>query len=180
MKKFATAALLTTFVTTIGVSVSWWYYADLLELRGKAARQYERWAGDKLDRHLRSLARLWAVNCGTVHVHDDPEAASDCAVKAFASRKSFLVRYDLEGIDSAVAVGFAASPSEVYVVKYDSMGWSDEGLRPTARISDDRHLITDVCPKPIKLLKTKIGRLSCSPPDPDAKPSIMSPSAEPY
>jgi hypothetical protein len=164
MSKFNMAAVLFILVATLSAFLSWWYYVDLLALKVKVTRQYERWAGNATDRQLRRLALWKAVNCGRVRLHDDPEPASYCGLKMIESKTSFYVRYDVQGLDSAGAVGLAAkSPDEVYAVRYDSLGWSDEGLGPTATVSADRHLIIESCPKPVRLLKTQSGRLTCLP-----------------
>jgi hypothetical protein len=100
----------------------------------------------------------------------------------FKFKRSFYVRYDLRGIDSEIAAGMVGkSPDEVYAVAYDiPWGWSDEESPPGTRISDDRHLLTEPCPKPIRLIETPSGRLTCFPPDAKAKPNIMSPTFGPY
>jgi hypothetical protein len=92
------------------------------------------------------------------------------------------VRYDLRGIDAEVAAGIVGkSTDEVYAVMYDTpWGWSDQELPQGTRISDDKHLLTEPCPKPIRLIETPSGRLTCFPPDANAKPNIMSPTFGPY
>jgi hypothetical protein len=131
-----------------------------------------------MDQHLRELAGPEAVDCGRVRVRESPDRATQCAFKA---QKPFYVRYDIQGIDSAVAGGLAAATVEkVYAVEFDSMGWASNGLPKTSKLSSDHHLITTPCPKPVKLLKTGSGRLTCFPPDPNSKPNIMSPNAEPF
>ncbi len=49
------------------------------------------------------------------------------------------MRYDLQGIDSQVAVGLAGDRAgRTFGIAYDSMGWSDEGLQPPKLRSEDR------------------------------------------
>jgi hypothetical protein len=122
-----------------------------------------------------------ALNCGRVGIWQKPDAASSCAFRAFADRKPFYVRYWLQGIDSSVSVGWAGDTSgDVYVVEYDSMGWSTNGLAKGAELSDDNHIYIEPCPRPVKLRKTRTGRLTCFPPDPKARGNIMSPFFGPY
>src|SRR6266446_4649047 len=105
MPKFIVAAVLFILVATVSGFLSWWYYVDLLALKVTVTRQYERWAGDAMDHQLRRLALWKAVNCGRVRVHDDPEPASDCGLTMIESKRSFYVRYDVQGLDSAGAAG---------------------------------------------------------------------------
>ena len=133
-----------------------------------------------MQREFLALAGPMAVDCGRVTIRHDTSSASECAINAFESKKAFVVRYDLPGIDSQVAVGLAGdSAGRTYGIAYDSMGWSDEGLhRPALR--KDRNLITTACPRPVRLRKTGGGGLTCFPPDPNAKPNIMLPNADPH
>lgn len=134
-----------------------------------------------MDRRLRLLAGDNALNCGIVEVRQDPIPASDCAQKALSAKQPFVVRYNLQGIDSAVSVGLARDSSgHVYGVEFDSMGWTSEGLSKGARRMDGNHTIVEQCPSPVRLRKTNSRRLSCFPPDLKSKPNIMSPSFEPY
>ena len=136
---------------------------------------------DVMQRQFSALAGPTAVDCGRVEIRQDPSTASGCALNEFQSKKAFFVRYDLQGIDSRVSAGLAGnSAGHVFGIEYDSMGWSKEGVRWPSVRSKDHHLITTPCPKPVKLRKTASGRLTCFPPDPNAKPNIMSPNAEPY
>jgi hypothetical protein len=89
-----------------------------------SAEQYLTWEGAAMDQHLRELAGPEAVDCGRVRVRESPDRATQCAFKA---QKPFYVRYDIQGIDSAVAGGLAAATVEkVYAVEFDSMGWASE------------------------------------------------------
>jgi hypothetical protein len=182
MRKLAIVAAPVISILAIATFLSWWYYVDLLALQASASKLYEPWTGDAMDHHLRSLARFGAANCGRVRLHDDAQPAAECIINAFKFRRSFYVRYDLRGIDSEIAAGMVGkSPDEVYAVAYNiPWGWSDEESPPGTRISDDRHLLTEPCPKPIRLIETPSGRLTCFPPDANAKPNIMSPTFGPY
>jgi hypothetical protein len=137
-----------------------------------------------IDGKLRSMAGYGvtaALNCGWVGIRQDPTAASDCALKAFAHKRPFYVRYDLQGIDSSVSAGLAGGISgNVYFVEYDSMGWETDGLAKGAEVTDGKHIYVEPCPNPVKLRKTQTGRLSCVPPNRNAKQNIMSPTFDPY
>ncbi len=131
-----------------------------------------------MQRELIAVAGPIAVDCGQVTIRQDPSSASECAMNAFESRKAFVVRYDF---DSQIAIGLAGNVAGyIFAIVYDRMGWSNEGVRWPSVRSKDHHLITTPCPKPVKLRKTASGGLTCFPPDPKAKPNIMSPNAEPY
>lgn len=133
-----------------------------------------------MQRELFALAGPMAVDCGRVKIRHDPLSATECVLNAFQSKEAFFVRYDLQGVDSQVAVGLAGDRAgRTFGIAYDRMGWSDEGLRRPA-LRKDRNLITTACPRPVRLRKTGGGRLTCFPPDPDAKTSVMSPNAEPH
>ena len=65
---------------------------------------------DALDRQSRQLAGPGAINCGRVQLRASAEAASKCALKAQDARKPFRVRYDLQGVDSEVAIAIIRTP----------------------------------------------------------------------
>jgi hypothetical protein len=118
---------------------------------------------------LKALAGGEAINCGyAVPSGLRATDVSDCALPAYASRKSFYARYDLEGIDSLVAVGFAFDGQKAYAVTW-MVGL---GGRQTLDVKD--------CALPVTLRKMKSGRLDCFPPDASAEPYILEPQYEPY
>jgi hypothetical protein len=126
---------------------------------------------DPMQLELFALAGPIAVDCGRVRIRHNPSAATECVLNAFENKKAFLVRYDLRGIDSQVAVGLAGDlAGRAFGVAYDSQGWSDKGLHRPSVGNGDQHLITTPCPKPVKLRKTVNGQLTCFPPYPDTKP----------
>ena len=120
---------------------------------------------------LKALAGRDALNCGyAAPSWLTATDVSDCALQAYASRKSFYARFDLEGIDSLVAVGFAFDGQKVYAVTWIEMiGWGGRQV-----------LDVKACPLPVTLRKNKSGRLDCFPPDPSAEPYIWEPQREPY
>ena len=93
---------------------------------------------------------------------------SDCALQAYASRKSFYVRYDFQGFDNVFEYGFAFDGRKVYAVMWQSMGIGSG--EPTLNVKD--------CPLPIALTKNKSGWLDCFAADPNAKPAISPPELE--
>jgi|SRR5260370_4971804 len=124
-----------------------------------------------LKQRLLALAGESAINCGRASRSSlSPADVTDCAFQEYVSKKKFYVRYDLQGIDSELAVGFAFDGQRVYAVTWErTIGWGDQ-----------QTLHVEECPSPIKLVKTKSGTLNCFPPDPNAKANILSPELEPY
>jgi hypothetical protein len=122
-----------------------------------------------------------ALNCGSVGIRQNPDSASDCALRALAHRSPFYVRYDLQGIDSEVSAGLAGDAAgNMYFVEYDSMGWETNGLSKGAEVTDGKHIYMEPCPNPVTLRKTRTGRLTCAKSDPNARHNIMSPTLDPY
>ena len=124
---------------------------------------------------LKALAGRDALNCGLAapwstanDVRLRATDVSDCALQAYASRKSFYARYDLEGIDFPLAVGFASDGQKVYAVTW-MVNW---GGRQELDVKD--------CPLPVTLRKMKSGQLDCFPPPPSEEPHIWQPQPEPY
>ena len=134
---------------------------------------------ETIDRRLSLLAGFGAINCGRVGIWQDPNRASDCAIRSLADRQPFYVRFVLLGIDSVVAVGLAGDDDgEVFAVEYDSEGWSSE-ISEQSVLSDHNRIIIEPCPRPIALRKSLTGRLTCFLPNPDAG-NLMSPALGPY
>ena len=141
---------------------AWWFYVGLRRMKSSASAIYEHWMGDMLDRNLRKRAGSGALNCGTVSIHGDPRAANSCALAAIESGRSFYVRYDLQGLDSRIALGITArTTTEAYLLEYDSWGWSNEGLKPSETLIEGNHILLTPCPKPVRLREVPDGQLSC-------------------
>ncbi|HLW83572.1 MAG TPA: hypothetical protein VKR60_00075 [Candidatus Sulfotelmatobacter sp.] len=101
-----------------------------------------------MDRRMRSIAGPQALNCGRVEIGADDKTALTCAWKAVRKKQPFFVRYDLQGIDSFVSVGFAGNDDQdVYMIQFDSYG-SDVADPP-----DERHNVATKCPRPVQILK---------------------------
>ena len=112
-------------------------------------------------RHLRDIAGKDASDCGHVGLHQDPTAASDCALAAWKAKGAFLVRYDVQGTDSELVFGLASRAGGlVSSVKYDSNGWMTDGLRSGAELFDRHHILVTPCPLPVNLFSSG-GYLAC-------------------
>ncbi len=131
-------------------------------------------AEDRLERESKRLAGPSAINCGRVQVRGDPKTATDCVLAAQKAGKPFRVRYDLQGIDSAVAVAIVRTPvGTVGTLSYDSD--PSGGGRTGGGV-----IFPKPCPKPIQLWVTRSGRINCFPLDTSRQRDAMSPTAEPY
>jgi hypothetical protein len=89
-------------------------YRCLLPVWGRyseaAQAAFVRTFGDVMQWRSRSLAGWGAVDCGIVPIRGNADAATDCALRAFASHKPFRVRYGLQTYDTVMAAGVVASP----------------------------------------------------------------------
>jgi hypothetical protein len=130
---------------------------------------------DLLEQRMKELAPD-AVNCGRVGIRINPQKASNCAMDAFKSKKPFQVRYDLQGIDSSVAVGWVGSANgKVIAISFDGDPMGGGGTSASRQRVNEK-----ACPQPVKLFISPQGRLNCFPSDPNAKRDIMSPTFQPY
>ena len=66
---------------------------------------------DKLETESKRLAGPGAIDCGRVEIKGDPKEATECAIEAQKAAKPFRIRYDLQGIDSFVAVAIVRTPT---------------------------------------------------------------------
>jgi len=80
---------------------------------------------------------------------------------AWKAKRPFLISYDVRGIDSELIYGLASSGGDVFRVKYDSMGWSTDELRPGMKVLDDKHILVVQCPTPVRLFTSSAGYLDC-------------------
>jgi hypothetical protein len=131
--------------------------------------------GDAMDWRSRRLAGWHGINCGRVKVHGDPRAATACALRAQAEGKPFRVRYDIQGIDSAVAGGIVRTPAGLlYGLSYDSdpYGGGFSWFRQT--------VIQTPCPEPVHLWVNPKGRINCFQQGLSHPSNIMSPNWEAY
>ncbi len=129
---------------------------------------------DLLEKRSLQLAGPNAVDCGRVGPRAEPKKATDCALEANKAGKPFRVRYDMQGIDSFVAVAMVRLPDgTVEGLSYDSDPMGGGG-----RAHEIVRVLT--CPTPVRLDVTPKGHLSCSPPKPSAPRDAMSPTFDPY
>jgi hypothetical protein len=111
---------------------------------------------------LTALAGTDAVDCGRVTRNQKPNAASDCARKAFADSKPFYVSYDQKAWGGGYTVGFARdAKGNLYFVEYMKEGWPPQPPSEGVRVSDDNHIRFGACPKPPVLFKVGNGELTC-------------------
>jgi len=105
---------------------------------------------DKLELTSIELAGSEAMDCGRVRLHSDPKAATDCALKVFSEKKPFRVRYDLLGMDSAVAIGIVGTPDgRLYEIHFDSDAMGRGLLFGAQRVQ------TVLCPEPAVLVPSR-------------------------
>jgi hypothetical protein len=129
---------------------------------------------DLLEKRSQQLAGPNALDCGRVAPRVEPKKATDCALAANKAGKPFRVRYDMQGIDSYVAVAFVRLPDgTVEALSYDSDPAGGGGRA---------HEVVGVskCPLPINLYATPKGHLTCVPPKLPAPRDVMSPTFDPY
>lgn len=132
--------------------------------------------GDDLDHKLKRVSGSHAIDCGRVRLRESPAAVSKCAMDANSQDKPFRARFDLKGIDAALAVGFARSPEG----KLYAFDWDGNPYGGGYTLLFGQRLITIACPEKPGLYVDKLGQLNCIAPDPNYQPSIMDPQAEPY
>lgn len=129
---------------------------------------------DLLEKQSKRLAGPNAIDCGRVPIRGNPKAATDCALAAQEAKKPFRVLYDLQGIDSGVAVAIVRTDiGTVGALMYDSdpMGG---GSRAHEVVYPKR------CPEPVHLWVNPSGRINCFQKESSPPRDAMSPNAEPY
>ncbi len=85
---------------------------------------------------MRGYAGIGSLDCGVVSVREAQAAANRCVDAAYQAKRAFTVRYNLPGIDSAIAEGLASNgQGEVRAYHYDSdpSGGSHVGVRVDER-----------------------------------------------
>ena len=115
----------------------------------------------RLDDALRKDVGSAAKNCGHVRINDKSETASQCVLQQFRNHRPFLVRYDLWGVDSEVALGLAGSSDRVIAFLFDSFDTSHEGAPKSAMFLSDNHVVAVPCPAPVELHVSDNGRVTC-------------------
>ena len=130
------------------------------------------WASPQiLKQRLFALAGEGAVNCGHASLSStDVSDVTSCALLAYSSKKTFYIQYDVQGIDSELAVGFAFNGKDIYAVAWEKLySWRPQEI-----------VHVEMCPTPTSLYRTGTGKLNCFPPDPNAKRNILSPELDWY
>lgn len=110
---------------------------------------------DPLEAKLAELAGSQAVDCGRVAIKGNSQSVTTCVLDSFHSKKPFRVRYDLQGIDSSIAMGLVFSKGTLVEFWYDS--YSGAGSHP-----DDKHFWLWTCPRPYAVHVNKRGEAVCS------------------
>jgi hypothetical protein len=129
---------------------------------------------DLLEQQSKELAGPAAVDCGRVPVAGAPKVATHCALAAQSAGTPFRVRYDIQGIDSFVAVAIVRTPiGTVGALQYDSDP-AGGGGRAHEVVYPKR------CPEPVHLWINPSGRINCFQAKSSPPKDVMSPNAEPY
>jgi len=141
--------------------------------RNQAASRGHIPSEDKLEIESKRLAGPGAIDCGRVNIKGDPKEATECAIGAQKAAKPFRIRYDLQGIDSLVAVAIVRTPSgTVGSLMYDS--------DPSGGGQVGEVVYPKRCPEPVHLWINASGRINCFRQETSPPKDVMSPNAEPY
>jgi hypothetical protein len=127
-----------------------------------------------LELQSKNLAGPEAVDCGRVLIQGNPKIATECALKAQKAGKPFRVRFDLQGIDSFVAVGFVRTQDGTV----ESLMWDSDPSGGGRR--GPGVVFVKKCPEPVRLWVGSDGRVGCSQGEASPQKDPMSPIAEPY
>jgi hypothetical protein len=108
-----------------------------------------------------------AIDCGRVvlplQVERPTDSPSECALRTFAARKAFCVRFYHDHYNSIRFQGFAGDrKGNLYEVDYDDLGWNGALLPKETQLLDGGLTVVMACPKPSALIKTFDGKLACS------------------
>jgi len=104
-----------------------------------------------LVQRLQTTAGSSARDCGRVAQQDNSKEADRCVRKAVSSGKAFYVRYDLPSTDSYAGAGLAGNrDGDVFVVVFDTTGFTPGVQKADEQLVDDGHSIVERCPKPIR------------------------------
>lgn len=126
-----------------------------------AQKAFVRTFGDVMDWQSRWIAGRGAVNCGTVPIRGNADAATDCALRAFAAHQPFRVRCGLQTVDTVMAAGVVAAPNaRVYEVIFS--GGPPTGTTDVIR----QRVVVNACPVPATVRRTPKGRVTCFGPGP--------------
>jgi hypothetical protein len=171
LKKKIAIGMAGTMATFVGVlvflnSTTWEHMEDWI------LRKY----GDGMERKLKNISGSTAVDCGTVSIEDNPQNASQCVMDAFSSHKPSRVRYDIRGIDTALAGGLAQGRNgRIYALSF--MGNPHGGGR-TLLFAQQVEVVS--CPSPPAMRLTSSGRVTCFPPSERKPQNLSDAQMEPY
>lgn len=183
MKEIRKAAVGGFLATVLGLCL-WalyvWFYVDFLHISLEIELKYDAWImghlGDAWERKAGQIAGRKAVNCGWVHIHDDPTSENECAVAAFSNHQPFHIRYDLRGIDSKASAGLVFSPTQgLYELDWDGDPMGRGGVSPRRQ-----RAYAVRCPRPFSLRVNLRGRVTCYAENQEDAGSVMSPKVEAY
>ncbi len=117
-----------------------------------------------IDSRLRTIVfkgGVEPVNCGSTEPVGSTETRTNCAIKAFAGRTPFYVRYYIQFPNSFGYKGFAGdSDGNLYQVNYNN-GHEFEHADTFGMRYDSEHMSFSKCPRPTGLGKMKDGTLFC-------------------
>jgi hypothetical protein len=149
-------------IVTVGVSVSIIAFYMIGGGYSTCAQgAFVRRFGDIMEWKSRFIAGRHAVNCGIVPVRGNADAATNCALRAFAAHEPFRVRYKLQTMDTVMAAGVVAAPNgHLYEIIFS-------GGLPTGTTDVFRQrAVVNACPDQTSLRRTPNGRVTCFGPGP--------------
>jgi hypothetical protein len=124
-------------------------------------RWFVRTFGDVMDWKSRWIAGKGALNCGTVGIGSNADAATSCALQAFATHRAFRVRYTLKTFDVDMAAGLVGTKNgRIYEIVF----WGGESIGTD--VIRQRAFLNS-CPVPMLLRRTQRGRVTCFPSAPE-------------
>jgi hypothetical protein len=130
-------------------------------------------AEDKLEIESRRLAGPGAIDWAESRLRAIRKTQQNVQWGAQKAAKPFRIRYDLQGIDSLVAVAIVRTPSgTVGALTYDS--------DPSGGGQVGEALYPKQCPEPVHLWINPSGRINCFQQETSPPKDVMSPNAEPY
>jgi len=116
----------------------------------------------KMVAELQKLAGRAPTDCGVVGIGQPTAIANDCALNAFRGRRSFFVRYIVQGIDTREVVGFAGDTrGNVYRVSYSSELFPQDHGANAGHSTPYEHVSVEKCSKPVNLRVANGGLLTC-------------------
>jgi len=114
--------------------------------------------GDAMDWRSRYLAGFSSTSCGRVMVGQDPNKATECALKAYSESRAFRVTYDVQvqGSDSVGAWGIVGR-KDGQLLDLSFVGCpSGCGFSMT-----QQHVTVSPSPRPYHFYADPRGRVSC-------------------